>query len=396
MTVELRNPAPLDTNITIEQLTHDPYSIYKRLRREAPVLRVKATQRTFLTKAADTKWVKDNPALFSSDDPNTPMERAFRAHTLMRKDSEEHLRERNAMAPTFSGRNIKTCWEPIYREIAEDFVAGLPRGETVDLYPVLAGPYAARCLKNLLGIEEANDDDMQRWSQALIDGAGNFGWQDALFEQSDMANDQMDALFGAAIPRHKAEPNASALSVMINSEDQIPLSQIYSNIKIAIGGGINEPRDALLTILYGLLTNPEQLQETRSNGLWAKAFEEGVRWVAPIQVSSRLVREDTRIRGVDIPKGDTVMTIQASACHDEDLFDAPEKFDMFRPKQSHQAFGNGPHFCQGSHIARRMLADIMLPMLFDRFPDMSLANPETVRFHGFAFRGPVQLPVTLN
>ena len=25
-------------------------------------------------------------------------------------------------------------------------------------------------------------------------------------------------------------------------------------MKIAIGGGINEPRDALLTILYGLLT----------------------------------------------------------------------------------------------------------------------------------------------
>ena len=27
--------------------------------------------------------------------------------------------------------------------------------------------------------------------------------------------------------------------------------------KIAIGGGINEPLDALLTILYGLLTNPD-------------------------------------------------------------------------------------------------------------------------------------------
>src|SRR2546423_12776748 len=61
--------APLDETITIADLTRDPYPIYKRLRREAPVLRVRSVGRTFLTKAADTKYVKDNAALFSSDDP---------------------------------------------------------------------------------------------------------------------------------------------------------------------------------------------------------------------------------------------------------------------------------------------------------------------------------------
>jgi cytochrome P450 len=71
--------APLDETITIGELTRDPYPIYRRLRREAPVLRVKSVGRTFLTKAADTKYVKDNAALFSSDDPNTPMKRAFLA-----------------------------------------------------------------------------------------------------------------------------------------------------------------------------------------------------------------------------------------------------------------------------------------------------------------------------
>jgi cytochrome P450 len=85
--------APLDETITIAELTRDPYPIYRRLRREAPVLRVKSVGRTFLTKAADTKYVKDNAAVFSSDDPNTPMKRAFLAHTLMRKDHDEHRTE---------------------------------------------------------------------------------------------------------------------------------------------------------------------------------------------------------------------------------------------------------------------------------------------------------------
>nr|WP_315786110.1 MULTISPECIES: hypothetical protein [unclassified Bradyrhizobium] len=46
---------------------------------------------------------------------------------------------------------------------------------------------------------------------------------------------------------------------------------------------------------------------------WRAAFEDRVRWVAPIQASSRLVMEDTEIRGCLIAKGDTVMRIQASA-----------------------------------------------------------------------------------
>lgn len=396
MASTIDNLAPHDESITIQQLTLDPYPIYKRLRAETPVLRVKSVGRTLLTKAEDTKYVKDTPELFSSDDPNTPMERAFRAHTLMRKDGEEHARERGAMAPSFSAKNITQCWTPIYTKIAEDFVASLPRGETVDLFPTLAGPFAARTLANLLGIPEASDADMQRWSQILIDGAGNFGWADELFAQCDAANDEMDALFDKAAERHRQDPNQSALSVMVNAEDPIPLSQIYANVKIAIGGGINEPRDALLTIIYGLLSNPDQFEACKADGMWLQAFEEGVRWVAPIQASSRLVTEDTEIRGCFIPKGDTVMTIQASANHDEDLYEDGHLFNIFRPKQPHQAFGNGPHFCQGTHVARRMLANIMLPMLFDRFPNMTLPDPSKVDFYGFGFRGPRHLPVTLN
>ncbi len=388
--------APLDEEITLQQLDEDPYPIYQRLRRDAPVLRVKATGRTLLTKAEDTKYVKDNPALFSSNDPNTPMKRAFQAHTLMRKDGDDHMRERMAMAPAFSPKVIRTDWMPQYMRVAEEYVSRLPRGETVDLFTALAGPYAARGLAILLGIKEASDDDLQHWSQTLIDAAGNFGWQDEPFARSDRANDEMNKLFDSLQDRHRAVPNNSALSVMLNADDPIETTQIYSNIKIAIGGGINEPRDALNTILYGLLTNPDQLAEVKRQNDWERAFEEGIRWVAPIQVSSRLVMEDTEIRGCHIPKGDTVMTIQASANRDEDRYKDGESYQVYREKKSHQAFGNGPHFCQGSHVARRAVADVMLPILFDKFPNMSIPNRHDVIWRGFGFRGPTQIPIRLQ
>ena len=90
------------------------------------------------------------------------------------------------------------------------------------------------------------------------------------------------------------------------------------------------------------------------------------------------------------------MTIQASANRDEDIVANGDVFDVYRPDCIHQSFGNGPHFCQGTHVARRAVAHIMLPILFDRFPDMTIPEPEKVLWRGFGFRGPIQIPVLLN
>jgi cytochrome P450 len=388
--------APLDETITMDELTRDPYPIYRRLRREAPVLRVKSVGRTFLTKWAHTKAVKDNAALFSSDDPNTPMKRAFLAHTLMRKDHDEHRAERMAMMPAVMPKTIEAVWAPLYAKIAKDYLDRLPRGEVVDLFPTLAGPLAARILAHAMGVPDASDADMQRWSQNLIDASGNFGWTPGPFEATDKANAEMNQCIHANAERVKAEPDSSALAFMVHAKNPIPESQMISNVKIAIGGGINEPRDALLTIVYGLLTNPDQLKAVKAQSKWRAAFEEGVRWVAPIQASSRLVMEDTEIGGCFIPKGDTVMTIQASANRDEEIFEDGENYNALRETNPHQAFGNGPHHCAGAHLSRRTVGDILLPMLFDRFPNMKLPDPSIVRWNGFGFRGPLNLPVLLQ
>ena len=184
---------------------------------------------------------------------------------------------------------------------------------------------------------------------------------------------------------------------MLGQDAPLGIEAIRSNIKIVIGGGINEPRDAMLTAIFGLLGNPEQKDAVLDGATpWLNVFEEAIRWVAPIQLSSRRVVEDTQIRGHDIPAGDVVMTIQASANHDEEVVENGHLFDIHRARAPHQAFGNGPHFCLGTHVARKMVADIILPRLFDRFPDMCLDPDQQVTFRGFGFRGPINMPVRLN
>lgn len=387
---------PVDTDISIDRLTQAPYPIYRRFRAESPVTKVASVGRIFLTKAEDTKRVKEDPELFSSNDPNTPMKRAFLAHTLMRKDGADHRSDRMAMMPTFHPPVIRDHWVPMYERLAADYLDRLPRGETVELFSGLAAPLAARFLAEMMGMPDATDEEMQRWSQTLIDGAGNFGWRDEPFERSDKANAEMDINLERNAKRLRETPNESALSVMINAENPIAWSQMVANVKIAIGGGINEPRDAFLTTLYGLLTHSDQLQSIKESGHWEAAFEEAVRWVAPIQVSSRLVLEDTEIRGYAIPKGETVMTIQASANRDEDVLPDGELYNALRPKNKHQGFGNGPHHCMGARVSRQTVGNLLLPMFFERFPNATLADPENVPWYGFGFRGPLKLYVRLN
>lgn len=51
-----------------------------------------------------------------------------------------------------------------------------------------------------------------------------------------------------------------------------------------------------------------------------------------------------------------------------------DRFDITRPPKRHVMFGHGPHICPGAHLAR-LEAEIALPALFARFPNLAMAAP---------------------
>jgi hypothetical protein len=76
----------------------------------------------------------------------------------------------------------------------------------------------------------------------------------------------------------------------------------------------------------------------------------------------------------------------ADALGDEEVFEDGENYNGLREPNPHQAFGNCPHHCAGAHLSRRTVGAILLPMLFERFPHMTLPDPASVRWHGFTAR----------
>jgi len=138
----------------------------------------------------------------------------------------------------------------------------------------------------------------------------------------------------------------------------------------------------------------ELLAQVRADPrLWKTVFEETVRWIAPIGLYPRRVSRTVELGGAVLEAGDALGLSVASACHDEDRFENGARFDINRPKGKHLAFGAGPHFCLGAWMARKLVGEIAVPLLFDRLPGLRL-NPVVVPVvGGWVFRGPTSLPV---
>ena len=387
---------PTDTQTTIEMLENDPAQVYARLRRTTPIVRMQALGgRIIFTKATDVERVKTDATHFGSYDTTTPMQRAFGGHTLMRKDGCPHLRERSAMEPALAVDQVQH-WKPAFKHLTDQLLDNLEAHPTADLFHAFAVPLSAGYLKLVLGLDSDGEKHLFEWANALVRGAMNGSYDLAVFGVSDRANTEMDACFDRMMAQNTDPADGSVLSTMANENNPIAISQIRTNMKICIGGAVIETRDALLSTIYGLLNHPDQLHHCISHDEWGPCCEEGLRWVAPIQASPRVVKKSLIMRGMLIPEGETVMAVQASANHDEDIWDRADQFDIHRKPHTHQTFGDGAHQCLGENVYRLLCADVALPMLFSRFPTLSLAEATEVTFKGFAFRGPSSLHVILN
>jgi cytochrome P450 len=111
-----------------------------------------------------------------------------------------------------------------------------------------------------------------------------------------------------------------------------------------------------------------------------------------VQYVSRETTEDLTLGTTDLAAGSTLFVCVGSANRDETHFPDADRFDVRRRADDHVAFGFGPHFCAGSHLAR-MEASVALNALLDRLPNLRLNPSLEANIVGLAFRSPDQLPV---
>jgi len=384
---------PTYDDVTLPQLHADPYPTYRHLRHAAPVAWLKPARIHLVTRFDDILRIEKDHLTFPALDLRSLQIRSM-GHSLMRRDGQDHARQRRALEPTFAPGSARRHWQPLFETIAQELIDGLRDRGQADLFADFAAPLAARCLMQVLGLPQLDWRDLCVWSQALMDATGNYGDDPAIWARGKAAYDGIDRAIDERLPQVLETPDGSALSAMLHAEDPLDLADIRANAKVIVGGGLNEPRDATCSAVLGLLSNPDQLAQVQADpALWRVAFEEAVRWIAPIGMYPRRVARRVEMSGAILEEGDTLGLSVASACHDEGHFEGGERYDINRPRAPHLAFGSGPHFCLGTWIARMQVAGVALPVLFRELPNLRLDPDEPARVEGWVFRGPTALRV---
>ena len=379
---------PPTYSIDLNQFWRDPYPDLKILRANLPVAFVPELGATLITHRDDIFTVEKKIDYFSSNQPEGLMT-SLMGQNMMRKDGDTHMAERRAIFPTVSPKTVKNVWKQEFETLTDRALAGVkPRGraDLVDVTKQICGD----ALRVITGLRNMTWQEMDRTSQGMIDGCSNYAGDGDVEARCHDCTSSIDRHIDDMVAVVTDMPDASLLSVQLAVG--LSMNQIRANIKLAISGGQNEPRDVIAGVVWALLAHPDQLDLVLSGKTtWMQAFEEYTRWQSPIGMSPRQMAQDYDLHGVTLKTGDRVFLMFGSGNRDERNFDRPDVFDLTQDATKSIAFGAGPHFCAGAWVSKCLIADVVLPRLFAELPTIRLDGPTQIG--GWAFRGPTSTPV---
>lgn len=367
-------------------LAADPYAVLAPVQRDTPICFVPQLNATLITRRNTIFREEKRTQVFSSDQPEGLMTRLM-GQNMMRKDGAAHMAERKACFPAFSPRTVRDHWKARFRDAAKAALDDMAAQGGCDLVAEYAMRVSGEALRAITGLADLSWKEMDVVSQGMIDGIANYTGDPEVEARCHAATARIDAAIEVAL----ADPPAHSL-LAVQRAAGLPMEAVRANIKLAISGGQNEPRDAIAGAVWALLHHADQLALVHSGAAtWANVFAEYARWMAPIGMSPREVAQVDVVEGIRLDPGNRVFLMYGIGNRDPEVFEAPDRFDVTRDCSASLAFGAGPHFCAGAAASRVLVAEVALPMLFARFPHMRLDGPVT--FRGWAFRGPVAVPV---
>jgi cytochrome P450 len=312
-------------------------------------------------------------------------------HTILEMDEPEHHTYRALVQQAFS-RKAMDQWEvDIVAPVVDEHIDAFIDSERAELVRELTFPFPVTVIAHMLGLPRDDLPQFHRWAVELI----SVGFD---MERSIGAAGALHGYFSKIIAERRVEPRGDVISVLAGAEldgQRLTDDEIIAFLRLLLPAGAETTYRSSSNLLFGLLTNPDQLAALRDDrSLMQQAIEEGLRWEPPLLTILRTATRDTVVEGVEIPAGAMVVINMGSANHDDRHWENPEQFDLYRKPRQHLAFAFGPHMCLGIHLAR-METKVVLDRILDRLPDVRFDPDADAPFiTGMTFRAPNALPVT--
>jgi cytochrome P450 len=303
--------------------------------------------------------------------------------SMINMDAPRHARLRRIVSRAFSPRMVAKFEEDV-RSAAATIVDDLLATGPCDFVSHVAARLPLKIICDMMGIPDDQYEMVLANTNIILSGA------DPEFMSEDL-NEAVTQLLGAgaalaelvtnlatARTQAPADDLVSALVTANIDGEQLTSAELASFFILLVVAGNETTRNALSHGLMLLTEYPDQRAllladlENRIGG----AVEEIVRYSSPVIFMRRTLTRDYSMNGQDYREGDKVVLFYYSANRDESVFADPERFDITRAPNPHVGFGGpGPHFCLGSHLARREVT-VMLRELLTRVPDITAGEPD--------------------
>lgn len=389
---ELVHPYNLFTD---EDMRQCPFSATQKLREFGRVF-WNSTNPMFkgswvLTEARDLRFVLSNPQLFSSNGQAGFMTAGDTLNLIpLELDPPRHTKFRQILNPLLSPGVVSRMTEGVTARAVELIERVRNKGEC-DFVDSFAVPFPVTVFLQLMGLPEEQMPKFLGWMKALVH-TGEAAADNQSVENT--ATEVATYLKQLAADR-KINPKDDIATYVVNAKiDGVPLSdkEILGTLYLLFLAGLDTVTGTLGWFFHHLAENPDQQQQLRENPtLIPKAVEELLRRYS-IVVGHRRCLDDVEVGGVQMKKGDWITVTQSLGSMDPAEFSDPLEANFSRSNVRHFAFAFGPHFCMGSHLARREL-EISLREWLARIPQWRIKSDDQVVTHGGHTFGFFHLPL---
>lgn len=189
---------------------------------------------------------------------------------------------------------------------------------------------------------------------------------------------QMQRYLAGKLAERRASPGTDMLSKIATARvDGGALTEVEQAgmATLVLIGGLDTVASMLGFVAAFLARNPDHRRQlAREPELIPNAVEELIRRHGVAQ-PSRIIIKDHEYKGIKFKAGDQIVLSTMMSGLDERLFPDPLKVDFRRKVQTHAIFGNGPHRCPGSFLARTEIK-VYLQEWLKRIPDFSIKAGE--------------------
>ncbi|MDJ0841114.1 MAG: cytochrome P450 [Acidobacteriota bacterium] len=356
-------------NLFAPEAIQNPYPVYARMRREAPVVFDPNFHAWLLTRHEDVSHILLHAAT-NTVPPPLDLPPGMPEHLVQMQaeiaesmkywlaltDPPEHTRLRRFMNKAFKPALVHAM-RPRIQEICDHLIDNMRGKDEIELIGDLAFPLPAMVIADMLGFPKEDRLKLAAWADHMVDYFADYTYSQVhLIENMHRTIVEMKRAVMDLVRLRRQEPREDLISHMLTPDEaglNINEEAMVSISILLLFAGHETSMNMIGNGVLALLHNPDQYDLLkREPGILESAVKEILRYDSPVQYTARNLSETTTIGDVTLEAGSRLFLMLGAANRDPEVFTDPDRLDLGRAVNPHLALGQGKHFCLGAPLAQ--------------------------------------------